>query len=97
MDGNFVDWLPSNISTAMCDIAPPGCSMCASFIGNTTAIKNTFGKLADKFTSMLGQKAFLHWYTEEGLKEEEFNSALEKLKYLSNEYESLERKKNNHS
>lgn len=89
LTNNFIDWLPSNVSTAICDVAPPGCCMCATFIGNTSAIGSSFARLAEKFSSMLSQKAFLHWYTEEGLQETEFNNALQKLKLLTCEYQKF--------
>ena len=35
----FVEWIPNNIKTAVCDIPPRGLKMSATFIGNTTAIQ----------------------------------------------------------
>ena len=32
----FVEWIPSNVKTAVCDIPPRGLSMAATFIGNST-------------------------------------------------------------
>ena len=32
----FVEWIPNNVKTAVCDIPPRGLSMAATFIGNTT-------------------------------------------------------------
>jgi tubulin beta len=31
----FVEWIPNNIKTAVCDIPPRGLKMAATFIGNT--------------------------------------------------------------
>ena len=35
----FVEWIPNNVKTAVCDIAPRGLKMASTFIGNTTAIQ----------------------------------------------------------
>ena len=52
----------------MCDIPPRGLSMAATFIGNTTAIQEIFKRISEQFTAMFRRKAFLHWYTGEGMK-----------------------------
>ena len=36
---NFVEWIPNNVKTAVCDIPPKGLEMSATFISNNTAIK----------------------------------------------------------
>merc|ERR1712079_555571 len=35
----FVEWIPNNVKTAVCDIPPRGLSMAATFVGNSTAIQ----------------------------------------------------------
>ena len=60
---NFVEWIPSNVKTAVCDIPPRGLKMASTFIGNSTAIQELFKRVAEQFTSMFRRKAFLHWYT----------------------------------
>ena len=32
----FVEWIPNNVKTAVCDIPPRGVKMAATFIGNST-------------------------------------------------------------
>lgn len=63
-----MEWIPNNVKTAVCDIAPRGLSMAATFIGNTTAIQEIFKRISEQFTAMFRRKAFLHWYTGEGMK-----------------------------
>ena len=63
----FVEWIPNNVKTAVCDVAPRGLPMAATFIGNTTAIQEIFQRISEQFTAMFRRKAFLHWYTGEGL------------------------------
>lgn len=67
----FVEWIPNNVLTAQCDIAPRGLKMAVTFIGNSTAIQELFKRVSDQFTAMFRRKAFLHWYTQEGMDEME--------------------------
>ena len=71
----FVEWIPNNVKTAVCDIPPRGLSMAVTFIGNSTAIQNIFKRISEQFTAMFRRKAFLHWYTGEGMDEMEFTEA----------------------
>ena len=63
----FVEWIPNNVKTAVCDIPPRGLKMAATFIGNSTAIQELFKRIGSAFTAMFRRKAFLHWYTGEAL------------------------------
>ena len=67
----FVEWIPSNVLTAQCDIPPRGLKMAVTFIGNSTAIQDLFKRVAEQFSAMFKRKAFLHWYTQEGMDEME--------------------------
>lgn len=49
----FVQWIPHNMKTAVCDIPPHGLKMSATFIGNTTAVQDIFKRLADQFACNL--------------------------------------------
>ena len=46
----FVEWIPNNVKTAMCDIPPRGLKMASTFIGNTTAIQELFKRISEQFT-----------------------------------------------
>jgi tubulin beta len=35
----FVEWIPNNVKSSVCDIPPKGLRMSATFIGNSTAIQ----------------------------------------------------------
>jgi Tubulin len=63
----FVEWIPNNVKVAVCDIAPRGLKMSATFIGNTTAIQEMFKRISEQFMAIFWSKAFLHWYTGEGM------------------------------
>ncbi|CAH0406219.1 unnamed protein product [Chilo suppressalis] len=86
----FVEWIPSNVKTAVCDIPPRGLKMSATFIGNTTAIQEVFKRISDQFSSMFRRKAFLHWYTGEGMDEAEFAEADNNMNDLICEYQQYQ-------
>ena len=54
----FVDWIPNNIKSAVCDIPPKGLKMSVTFLGNSTAIQEMFKRVAEQFTAMFRRKAF---------------------------------------
>lgn len=49
----FVEWIPNNVKTAVCDIPPRGVKMAATFIGNSTAIQELFKRISEQFTCKL--------------------------------------------
>merc|ERR1719184_152768 len=87
---SFVEWIPNNVQTAVCNVAPNDVEMSATFIGNTTSIQEIFMRLGEQFSSMFKRKAFLHWYTGEGMDEAEFNEAEANLKDLLSEYQQYQ-------
>merc|ERR1712142_60628 len=86
----FVEWIPNNIKSSVCDIPPRGLKMSATFIGNTTAIQDVFKRVAEQFTAMFRRKAFLHWYTGEGMDEMEFTEAESNMNDLVSEYQQYQ-------
>lgn len=83
----FIEWIPNNVQTAICDIPPRGLAMSATLISNTTAIQELFKRLTDEFSDMLKKKAYLHWYTAEGMDESEFSECQNELYDLISEYQ----------
>merc|ERR1711973_742415 len=86
----FVEWIPNNIKSSVCDIPPKGLKMATTFIGNTTAIQDMFKRVAEQFTAMFRRKAFLHWYTGEGMDEMEFTEAESNMNDLVSEYQQYQ-------
>jgi len=86
----FVEWIPNNVKSSVCDVPPKGLKMSATFIGNTTAIQEMFRRLSQQFTAMFHRKAFLHWYTGEGMDEMEFTEAESNMKDLISEYQQYQ-------
>lgn len=105
----FVEWIPNNVKTAVCDIPPVGLKMSSTFIGqcwyinafkthlnvfcivgNTTAIQELFKRISEQFAAMFRRKAFLHWYTGEGMDEMEFTEAESNMNDLVSEYQQYQ-------
>ncbi|OXU18109.1 hypothetical protein TSAR_008174 [Trichomalopsis sarcophagae] len=86
----FVDWIPNNVKTAVCDIPPKGLSISGTFLGNSTVIHEVFKRVSAQFTLMFKRKAFLHWFTGEGMEENEFTDAHADLLDLIAEYQQYE-------
>ncbi|XP_050360184.1 tubulin beta chain-like [Nymphalis io] len=86
----FVEWIPNNVKVAVCDVPPRGLKMAATFVGNSTAIQEIFKRISEQFTLMFRRKAFLHWYTGEGMDEMEFTEAESNMNDLVSEYQQYE-------
>jgi tubulin beta len=56
----FVEWI-LNVLIAQCNIPPRGCKMVVTFLGNSTAIREFFECVNNRFVAMFGRKVFLHW------------------------------------
>lgn len=86
----FVEWIPNNVKTAVCDVAPRGFKMSATFVGNSTAIQELFKRVSTQFSAMFKRKAFLHWYIGEGMDEMEFTEAESNMNDLVSEYQQYQ-------
>lgn len=86
----FVEWIPNNVKTAVCDVPPRGMKMAVTFIGNNTAIQEIFKRIGEQYDAMYKRKAFLHWYTGEGMDEMEFEEASSNMCDLINEYQQFQ-------
>ncbi|XP_032897893.1 tubulin beta-1 chain [Amblyraja radiata] len=87
---HFVEWIPNNVKVAVCDIPPCGLKMSSTFIGNNTAIQEIFRRITEQFSAMFRRKAFLHWYTGEGMDEMEFTEAECNTNDLVSEYQQYQ-------
>nr|XP_059865166.1 tubulin beta chain-like isoform X1 [Delphinus delphis] len=86
----FMEWIPSNIKTAVCDIPPHGLIRALTFTGHSTVIQELFKCISEGFTAIFLQKAFLHWYTGEGMDEMEFTEAESNMNDLISEYQQYQ-------
>lgn len=64
--------------------------MSATFIGNSTSIQELFQRIGGQFSAMFRRKAFLHWYTGEGMDEMEFTEAESNMQDLVAEYQQYQ-------
>jgi tubulin beta len=87
---HFVEWIPNNFKASICDVPPVGLKMSSVFVGNSTAIQEAWKRVVDQFGVMFRRKAFLHWYTGEGMDEMEFTEAESNLKDLIAEYQQYQ-------
>ncbi|CAF4682820.1 unnamed protein product [Rotaria sp. Silwood1] len=87
---HFVEWIPNNVKTAVCNIPPRGLQMSGTVIANTTAIHMLFRRISQLFSALLRRKAFLHWYTGEGLDEMELIQAESNMLDLMAEYQQYQ-------
>ncbi|KAJ7049124.1 tubulin beta chain [Mycena amicta] len=88
----FIEWIPNNVLTAHCDIAPRGfrVKMAVTFIGNLTCFQTLFNRVSDQFTAIFKRKVFLHWYTQEGMDEMEFTEAESNMQDLVAKYQQYQ-------
>jgi len=86
----FVEWIPHNIKTSVCDIPPKDHTVAVTFIGNSTSIQELFKRVNEQFSVMFKRKAFLHWYTGEGMDEMEFTEAESNMHDLISEYQQYQ-------
>jgi len=70
---SFVEWIPHNAKVAACDVPTmDGHKLRATFLANNTAIQDTMRRARDRYSKMMRRKAFLHWYTGQGVEELQF-------------------------
>ena len=86
----FVEWIPNNIKSSMCNIPNDGFGGNAVFMGNSTAMKLLNTRILEQFGKLYGVKAYLHWYTGEGMDEMEFQEAESNVSDLVAEYTQYE-------
>ncbi|KAF8819827.1 beta-tubulin [Cardiosporidium cionae] len=86
----FVEWIPHNLKSSVCDIPPRGMKMSVTFLANSTAVQEMFKRIADNFSAMFKRKAFVHWFTGEGMDEMEFTEAEANVHDLIQEYQQYQ-------
>ncbi|EHB09483.1 Tubulin beta-4 chain [Heterocephalus glaber] len=86
----FVEWIPNNVKMAVCGIPPRGLKMWATFIDNSTTIQELFKHISEQFMAMSWRKAFLHWYTGEGMDEMESTEAESNMNDPVSEYQQYQ-------
>jgi tubulin beta len=67
MRSGFVVWIPSNITSSICHIPPPGLKMSATLVANHTGIRALFHQIEQQFNLLYARRSFLAQYINEGL------------------------------
>jgi tubulin beta len=86
----FVEWIPFNLRSSICNIPPRGLRTAATFVGNSTATRELFTPLDCKFCRMYARRAFVMSYVNEGMETVEFGEARSDMTELFQEYETCD-------
>lgn len=86
----FVEWIPDNVSVSLVRVPPVGLTRSATALSNSTAIQELFQRTLTGFSAMFKRKAFLHWYTGEGMDVMEFSEAEGNIRDLIAEYQQYQ-------
>jgi len=86
----FVEWIPDNVSVSLCSVPPVGQTQAGTALANSTCIQELFKRNLSQFTAMYKRRAFLHWYTGEGMDEQEFAEAMSNAEDLIREYQQYQ-------
>ena len=63
---------------------------CNCYLGLCFLLKEIFKRVSEQFTVMFRRKAFLHWFTGEGMDEMEFTEAESNMNDLVSEYQQYQ-------
>ncbi|KAF8622856.1 hypothetical protein AX15_006700 [Amanita polypyramis BW_CC] len=86
----FVEWIPDNVSVSLVTVPPVGQTQAATALLNSTAIQEVFKRTLDSYSAMYKRRAFLHWYTGEGMDPMEFSEAESNVHDLIAEYQQYQ-------
>lgn len=82
----FVNFIPDNVQTSLCPVPPKTSDIAATFVANSTSITQLLERVHEQFLRMYKRKAFLHWYSNEGMDENEFAEAEANINDLMTDY-----------
>lgn len=83
----FAYWIPDSFKLANCDIAPKITENQAIGICNASSAESILKNVLEKFRKLNRKKAYLHWYTGEGMDEMQLIEAQYIVEDLANEYQ----------
>ncbi|KAL0578092.1 Tubulin beta-2 chain [Marasmius crinis-equi] len=87
---HFVEWIPDNVSVSLVSVPPVGQKQAAIGLANSTSIQEVFQRSLEVFSAMYKRRAFLHWYTGEGMDPMEFSEAESNTQDLIAEYQQYQ-------
>jgi tubulin beta len=86
----FVEWIPDNVSVSLCSVPPVGQPQAGIALANSTCMQELFKRNLTQFSMMFKRRAFLHWYTGEGMDIMEFSEAESNTQDLIAEYQQYQ-------
>ncbi|KAH9902606.1 beta-tubulin 2 [Cubamyces lactineus] len=86
----FVEWIPDNVSVSLCSVPPVGQTQAATCLANSTSVQELFKRTLTQFAAMYKRRAYLHWYTGEGMDSMEFSEAESNTHDLIAEYQQYQ-------
>lgn len=93
----FVDWSPTGFKVGI-NYQKPSCrsggdmaavNRAVAMLSNTTSIADAWSRLNRKFSLLFSKKAFVHWYYDESMEEEDFTDARDDLAALECDYHEV--------
>lgn len=75
---SFVEWIPDNVMNTICKVpaANLASEVSGTFLTNSSVQNKGMESLVGSFEAMFNKKAYVHWYTAEGMDQMEFREAL---------------------
>ncbi|KIK95265.1 hypothetical protein PAXRUDRAFT_827181 [Paxillus rubicundulus Ve08.2h10] len=86
----FVEWIPDNVSVSLCSMPPVGQPQAGIALANSTSMQELFKRNLAQFSVMFKRRAFIHWYTGEGMDLMEFSEAESNTNDLISEYQQYQ-------
>jgi tubulin beta len=85
----FVQWVPNPFLIAHCYIPDTVSDRSATGLHNTTAIASSFRQLRENVGEQYKRRAFFHHYVQTGIKEADFEEAIDGLDNICDDYEKV--------
>lgn len=87
---SFVEWIPNRLMSSVCRSSAFNLPMTGGALLNSTSVIANMQRVVCNFEKMYYRKAYVHWYTQEGMDVQEFDESLNNLKDLISEYEQYQ-------
>lgn len=78
------------VLTSVCPFKHRSAMRTATLLSNHTGVTKMLDRIREQFVHIYERKAFLNWYTDEGMEEEDFDKGLELLTDIIDRYKTIE-------
>jgi tubulin epsilon len=86
----FVPWNRDGWKVGLCDVPSKGQDRSLLCLANNTCVRHSLAQVRERFLKLFRKKAFKHHFTSEGMSEQHFDTVLESLTDLTEQYTRLE-------